>query len=245
MSELTSIKSESCSICQGTGWDVAAAGGARRCHCALDSRGVRLLEKAGVPKRYESCDLNNYDGRHCESQGKAKMVATKFVEDFPVIDVGLLFLGPCGVGKTHLAVGIIKVLMLEKGIPCLFYDFRELIREIQNSYNPTAQTSEMKILTPVLESPVLVLDELVAAKPTHWVTDTITYVINRRYNDKRITIFTSNFLDNPAERGDETLTDRVGIRLRSRLYEMCHDVIISADDFRKKVRWKSAKFALE
>lgn len=239
------IRTINCPICNGTGWDVNPEGGARRCTCTMESRGSRLLERARIPRRYEHCDLNNYDGRHSESQGKAKMIALKFVEDFPVIDVGLLFVGPCGIGKTHLTVGIIKKLMVEKGTPCLFYDFRELIREIQNSYNPAAQTSEMKILTPVLEVPVLVLDELGASKPTAWVTDTITYVINSRYNERRITLFTSNYLDDPHERGDDTLTDRVGKRLRSRLYEMCHDVIIHADDFRKKVRRNQAKFRLE
>src|SRR5262249_9760830 len=155
----------------------------------------------------------NFDGVS-ESQKNAKRKAEKFVSDFPVIDVGILFVGPCGVGKTHLAVAIIKHLIVEKAVPCLFYDFRELIRQIQNSYNPVSQTSQMKILAPVLESEVLVLDELGANKPTAWVQDTIAYIINERYNRKKVTLFTSNFSEQSSVPGEETLTERVGARLR-------------------------------
>ena len=70
----------------------------------------------------------------------------------PVQDVGLLFIGPCGVGKTHLAVAILRELIQKKGVTCLFYDFRELIRDIQNSYTPDSVVSESDILAPVFES---------------------------------------------------------------------------------------------
>ena len=80
-------------------------------------------------------------------------------------DKGLLIIGKIGTGKTHLAVGIIKELILNRGISCLFYDYRELLKEIQNSYNATVQTTELDVLRPVFETDVLVLDELGAVKP--------------------------------------------------------------------------------
>jgi DNA replication protein DnaC len=127
--------------------------------------------------------------------------------------------------------------LIKKGGTGLFYDFRDLLKEIQDSYNPNTHTSELTILTPVLEAEVLVLDELGASKPTEWVQETITHVINRRYNDKKITIFTSNFLDLPPDTGrDESLTDRVGVRLRSRLHEMCRPVMMEGDDYREALR---------
>jgi len=175
-----------------------------------------------------------------ESQKKAKVYVQRFLEKYPQIDVGLLFLGTCGVGKTHLAVALLKQVISEKGDSGLFYDFRDLLREIQASWNSVSQTSELDVLRPVLEARILILDELGANKPTEWVRDTIAHIINCRYNDKKLTVFTSNYLDSPTKPGEETLADRIGIRLRSRLYEMCREVEIHGMDFRQEI--KKAKY---
>ena len=127
------------------------------------------------------------------------MAACKFVEEYPVDKTGLLLIGTIGVGKTHLAVGIIKELILSKGIACLFYDYRELLKQIQNSYNDTVKTTELDVLRPVFETEVLALDELGAVKPTDWVWDTVSLILNTRYNDNRTTIITTNY-PNLAER---------------------------------------------
>jgi DNA replication protein DnaC len=152
--------------------------------------------------------------------------------DFPNTDEGLLLSGPVGVGKTHLAVSILKGLA-ERGFSCLFYEFGSLLKEIQDSYNPNTKASELSILRPVLEADILVLDELGASKPTDWVRDTMAHIINTRYNDRRLTIFTTNYLDERINEREETLEDRIGTRLRSRLYEMCRSVKITGEDYRK------------
>ena len=166
----------------------------------------------------------------------------------------MLFLGPCGVGKTHLAVAVLRHVIAEKGDSGLFYDFRDLLREIQGSYNAVSGTSELEILRPVLDAKLLVLDELGSNKPTEWVRDTVAYVINCRYNDKKATIFTSNYLDAPesvegssGERlggrvREESLTERIGVRLRSRLFEMCKVIEIRGKDFRREIRQASYRF---
>jgi DNA replication protein DnaC len=59
------------------------------------------------------------------------------------------------------------------------------------------------------------------------------FIINTRYNDKKLTIFTTNYLDNRRRDTEETLEDRIGARLRSRLYEMCQTLHIEGEDFRK------------
>ncbi len=239
MSTLTP-ETEICPRCGGSGWEPASADGAvRRCRCQGTARIERLLAEARIPKRYEHCDLDSYKPND-ESQKKAKIYVQRFLDKYPNIDIGLLFLGTCGVGKTHLAVALLKQAIVEKGDPGLFYDFRDLLREIQASWNSISQSSELDVLRPVLEAKILVLDELGANKPTEWVRDTIMHIINCRYNDKRLTIFTSNYLDHPVNLGEETLSSRIGVRLRSRLYEMCREIEIHGADFRQEV--KKAKY---
>ena len=142
-------------------------------------------------------------------------------------------MGNVGVGKTHLAVSILKGLTQERGVVCRFYDFATLLKEIQDSYNSNTHTSELGVLAPVLNVPVLVLDELGASKPTEWVRDTMAHVINTRYNDRKLTIFTTNYLDERHSDREEVLEDRIGTRLRSRLFEMCKTVVMRGEDYRK------------
>lgn len=211
----------------------------RQCRCRITDRVKELLERARIPKRYEGCSFDNYNPQgnpfeeNSRSQRQALSDTKQFVDEYPGVEFGLLLLGPCGVGKTHLAVATLRALV-RKGIQCLFYDFRDLLKEIQDSYNSVSQTSEMKVLSPIYEAEVLVLDELGASKPTDWVRDTMTQIINTRYNDKKITLFTSNYLDRQVQQ-EETLVDRVGVRLRSRLYEMCKVIEIKGDDYRHKI----------
>jgi DNA replication protein DnaC len=226
-----------CPKCNGSGWaPTEIPGKVRRCECLETARVERLLAQARIPKRYEHCDLDSYLTNNDKTQRNAKEFVKHFIEQYPMVDSGLLFLGPCGVGKTHLAVALLKQVIMQKGDSGLFYDFRDLLREIQASWNPISQTSEMEVLRPVMETKVLVLDELGANKPTDWVRDTIAYIINSRYNDKSLTIFTSNYLDVAGKTGEETLTDRIGTRMRSRLYEMCREIEIKGIDFRQDVR---------
>ncbi len=226
-----------CSFCFGTGMEVVPGKGARRCRCRTSSQQAKLLEAARIPRRYEQCSLQNYypvQGKYYTNQGNAFRFAYTLARTYPAVDRGLLFMGPVGVGKTHLSVAIMRDLVEKKGIPCLFYEFGSLLKEIQNSYNPISQTSELKVLAPVFEAEVLVLDELGASKPTDWVRDTMMQIINARYNDKKLTIFTTNYLDGRRTERDETLEDRIGVRLRSRLFEMCKTVHIEGEDYRKK-----------
>jgi DNA replication protein DnaC len=224
-----------CSFCFGSGMEVIQGKGARRCRCRTQDSRAKLLEAARIPRRYEECSLGNYQptNNNC-SQLQAFNYAYRLAREYPSVGRGLLFMGTCGVGKTHLSVAILRELIEKKGVSCLFYEFGSLLKEIQNSYNQVSQTSELKVLTPVIEAEVLVLDELGATKPTDWVRDTMMQVINTRYNDKKLTIFTTNYTDMRRTPTEETLEDGIGARLRSRLYEMCKTVIIEGEDFRRR-----------
>ena len=107
-------------------------------------------------------------------------------------------MGTAGLGKTHLAVGVLQRLVRERGVRGLFCDYRELLKNIQNSYNPQVNTTEIELLKPVFAAEVLVLDDLGAQKPNEWVWDTVALILNTRYNDKMTTIITTNYADLPA-----------------------------------------------
>ena len=223
-----------CQHCFGTGMEVVEGRGARRCRCRTQNIQAKLLEAATIPPRYQECLLSNYQpAKGNGSQLLALTLSRRLVREYPEVERGLLLMGPCGVGKTHLSAAILRGL-IEKGIPCLFYESGALLKEIQSSYNPVSQTSESKVLAPVYETDVLVLDELGATKPTDWVRDTMMQIINTRYNDKKLTIFTTNYTDARGSERDENLEDRIGVRLRSRLYEMCETLRVEGEDYRKR-----------
>jgi DNA replication protein DnaC len=227
---------------------------AEPCECRYAVRASALMERARIPRRYQHCSFESYEVNFRGADGSlaaAHLMARQFVDGYPATTEGrgLLLTGSIGVGKTHLAVGILQALISEKGVRGMFCDYRELLKEIQHSYNPQVATTELEILRPVFEAEVLVLDELGASKPTEWVWDTVAHILNTRYNDKRTTIITTNYADaGPggvssggaatgarAAMREETLGDRIGERMRSRLTEMCVTVRMSGADFRQGV----------
>jgi DNA replication protein DnaC len=224
-------RSESTDVCEecfGTGTKLDPVKGALPCPCLKPDRFRKLIAAARIPRRYEKCSFSNFISAPGTSQDNALLHAHKFANEYPAVERGLLFMGPAGVGKTHLAVSILKNL-IEKGFAGLFYEFGSLLKEIQDSYNPISKSSELKVLAPVFQSDVLVLDELGATVPTEWVRDTMYQIINKRYNDNKLTIFTTNYSDKNKE-----LEERVTYRLRSRLFEMCTNIVIDGEDYRRR-----------
>lgn len=277
-----------CSLCGGSGWRPVEKEGLRaveRCECRRPDENW-WMDRAMIPARHRQCDFTHFDALN-DSLKKAKIIARGFADNYPSVREGLLLLGDPGVGKTHLAVAILKQLMFQKGIDALFCSYQDLFHRIRESYDPDSRSSESEVLGPVLNTELLLIDDLGANRYTEWSEDTITYVLNHRYNEKKATILTSNLPDisesapeqqaraksgaeppqsrpapfryedeqisrtKPAAEASagfrqktaagkyrlaDTLTDRIGLRVRSRLYEMCDVVTIYADDFRQMVK---------
>ncbi len=116
---------------------------------------------------------------------------------------------------------VLRQVVETTGARGLFYDTRDLLRVIRSTYDPAIRTTELEILRPVMTADLLVLDDLGAEKTSEWVEETMNLIVNTRYSERRLTMFTSNYEDIPDETEPNSLIFRIGHRMRSRLHEMC------------------------
>jgi DNA replication protein DnaC len=224
-----------CAICEDTGWkSVTIDGVARvtRCECVRGKTLERRLSDARIPPRYQRCTLDTFVTYPNEELLRAVESARRFAGAFPVVQKGLMLIGPPGIGKTHIAVSALKHVIDRTGAKGLYYDTRALLRDIRNTYNPVTHTAEMDVIRPVMDAELLVLDDLGAERLTDWVEETMSLIVNTRYNERRATIFTSNYEDLPDEGELNSLLVRVGFRLHSRLREMCEFLEYDGPDYR-------------
>ena len=248
---------QSCPLCRGTGFTIETRNGieiAVACGCRRAGAGGTLLAAARIPPRYRHCTIESFevwsgDLGSRNLQARARRRTREFVDCYPGVDGGLLFMGSVGTGKTHLAVAALKELVQTKGVRGLYVNALDLVQQLQMSFDGGGPTRE-DILGPVTDTELLVLDELGAGRLTDWVRELLYYVINSRYMAERVTVFTTNYLDSPqppraeglggaqetgkGERWQETLADRISERLRSRLHEMAEVIELRGEDFRAR-----------
>lgn len=271
----TESAAATCPECDGRGWIVEADGGAgsaRPCGCRRSDM-PRLLAAAGIPRHYKECTLAGFETRGAD-QGemdqlvRARATCRQYIDTFLQEDgsytpTGLLFVGPSGVGKTHLAAAVLSELIQRYGVRGRFFDFTSLVHQIQSTFDPASEESTHQVLDPVMGCDVLVLDELGAQRPTQWVRDTLYLILNSRYNRRLATLFTTNHRlesrsgsaalasrrmvetstsfekqvreETPAAPAADRqlLEHRIGSSLVSRLYEMTAIVEIDARDYRR------------
>ncbi len=222
------------------------------CPCNDFSQRLKLLSDSGIPGKFAETQFETYHPLG-NSQRLALKMAKDFVDDFGPSVKGLLFMGKPGLGKTHLAVSILRKLILERGVECRFVDFFQLLSDIRHGYSQ--DLSEQAIINPYVNAPVLVIDELAKGRNTEWEQTMLDQIISSRYNAaNRITLFTTNHLDqnvagekeSPGNNGgredpvknygskkvNETLSERLGPRIYSRLTEMCRFVKLEGEDYR-------------
>jgi DNA replication protein DnaC len=239
-----------CPDCGGRGWVIVpdgGAGAARRCSCMREALLPRLEEETDIPSRYQRCRLDNFQTSH-HALVAARSIAQRWVEEFLSLDGGsrdggLLFIGPPGVGKTHLAAAALSEVVRRYRVRGRFVDFTSLVYQIQSTFDAGNPETKQSVLEPVLSAEVLVLDELGAQKPSPWVSEILYLVLNGRYTARRPTLFTTNYaLDAAAappalDRGaGESLGTRIPAMLVSRLWEMARPVVMAGDDFRRVVK---------
>jgi len=243
-----------CPLCSGTGWRIEKRDGyefAARCSCVARRDPEKVLRAAGIPERYLHCTVDSFElwDPSNPSLGRAQKLTREFIDEFPARERGLLYYGSSGTGKTHLAVAALRALILDKGVRGYYVNLLELVQKLMMAFD-AGGAARQEILEPVVEADVVVLDELGAGKVTPWVLDLLYFVVNSRYMKQRLTICTTNYKDGPggeveanvdaianpyraAIMARETLADRIGVPLRSRLYEMCEEVWLQGRDYRQ------------
>ncbi len=230
-----------CPVCGGLGWKTLERDGisaAERCECALAERATLLEERAEIPPLYREASFENFSIRRNNPPVyrilyKAYNDARTFARDFPfkTKKQGLLFIGGNGSGKTHLATAVLREL-IHKGFPCVFFLYQHLLEKIRSGYDPASGVSAREAYQVALDTHVLILDDLGAHRTTDWVEDTITSIITHRANNRLPVIATTNYRDEsvdgsmPADTPGRVarghyLSERIGMRARSRLFEMC------------------------
>ncbi len=228
-----------CTKCHDSGWVLVKVEGreiARPCQCRRDDVRSLKASNANIPLRFLGTELKSYFPDEAnKSQAKAKKAAEKFIAEYPAVDQGLLFQGATGVGKTRLLCCIGNQLIKEKNIEVAYIDWNDLTREMRSGEDTSNRdfTTIGQLIQRLVRVELLLFDELGASRPSPWVEDNIYYLVNRRYNDNRITLFASNYFDKKIG-GEETLSERIGNRIRSRLFEMARSVEIMGADYRQK-----------
>ncbi len=231
-----------CEKCGGTGFVSRENKSVELCECRFNKEDINRILR--IPKRFWKADLENYQCEN-DSEVEAFKESIIYASNFdPSEGRGLTFVGPPGVGKTHLAVGVLKKIYREKGVRGIFFDTKDLIYRLK-ALIEDGRTA--KAIRKILEAPLLVLDDLGSERLSEWQRELISYIISHRYNSLKSTIITTNFSLTGEERKDRRIrklaegielpkalmSERLGPSTVSRIFEMSKVIYVKGRDRRR------------
>jgi len=212
------LSSKSCVKCDGKGYQYIYRDGTEYVTpCDCEPRG-----EPGIPAAYQHCRFLSYTPQ-TDDQATALDSAREWSRRYPEVKKGLLFAGPNGTGKTHLAISALRE-VAEKTPSYRYVDMSRIFNEIKEEFgqNSTRYISDINM------EPLVLLDDLGAGMDTDWRTDVVQSIIMARYNESLPTLITLNLA-----RGT-TIGGRFGARVESRLAQMCVGIRVSGNDWRKR-----------
>lgn len=189
----------------------------------------RLKRTCFNSMREWSYTFENYQGE----ENQSLMIAKNFVEDYEKMkkeNIGLLFYGSVGSGKTYLACSIANSLIEQYQISVKIRNFAQIINELQKSSFDFDKNAYIESL---VNTSVLILDDLGIERDTSYAKEQVYNIVNSRYLKQKTTIFTTNLSYDTIQNCKDSVEYQ---RIYSRIIEMCIPVMVVGEDFRKFIQ---------
>lgn len=192
------------------------------------NRKQRIVETR-MPLEYQTKDFSTFI-QETDSQKAAFKLARRFVKGWEKAKAGgygLLFLGSCGTGKTHLACAIMIELLKEYAFSYpRYYKASEIFSAVRSTYQAGASTNEEETLKFFSSIQLLVIDEVGVQKGSEAERRILFSILDNRVTSNKPTILMSNL-------GPKALAELLGDRLYDRVRSKCVPMLFAGPSMRK------------
>lgn len=204
----------------------------QRVACGCRDAAMACLAEACLPGgRFKAAALGSLNWKRiapARTRASVQLYAQK-LDEMLAQGVGLMMVGGVGTGKTHVAVGLVK-LAAGMGVDARFAVVPDLLARIKATYGGGRRAeTESAIVEELSTVQFLALDDVGAEQPTDWVRERLYTIVNRRYNAGLPIVTTSN-------EDEELLAKKLGRRIVSRLVGTSLQVEFSGADYRTQAR---------
>lgn len=194
-----------------------------------------ILGKSGIKKRYLSRTIDSFS---VTAENKRSFeVATDYIKNFREYFTqgkGLYLEGPCGTGKTHLAIAI-ALAIINTGVPVICKTSIDILGDIKRCYERNSKVTEEEVLEAYKTVDLLIIDDLGKEQVTEWSVPVLYSILNERYEALLPTIITTNYNTSAlAEKLSAKGDTETAAAIISRFVESYKRVTMAWADYRRK-----------